>query len=432
LTGCLFGSGSPLPVVGRLGWLAVVPFLALGAQERAAGPAGSPPAVTVFLDCDQCDFDYLRTEITFVDYVRDRRLADVHVLVTSTSTGGGGGAYTIAFLGQGRLAGLGDTLVFSSRVTETDDEVRAGLTSAIRIGLVRYAVRAQGVRSVAVTVTGAGASLARDSGAADPWNAWVFSAGADGYTSGQQSTQSRSFDANLTGDRVTAAWKAHVGLSDSYSESRFETDSVNFTGIQRQWNASGLLVKSLSSHWSIGATGQLSSSEFLNERRAGALSPAIEYDLFPYAESTRRQLVLQYAMGISAFAYYDTTVYLKTREAMASARATVAFAERQPWGSVNVSAAWSTYLSDPRKNHAQISGGLNFRVLEGLTINLGGSYSSIHDQLYLPNEGATAAEILTQQHQLLTNYNYSMSFGFSYTFGSIFNNVVNPRMAGSS
>ncbi len=49
----------------------------------------------VFLDCGPCDDDYLRQEITFVNYVRDRPDAQVHVLVTREGTGGGGRAWTL-------------------------------------------------------------------------------------------------------------------------------------------------------------------------------------------------------------------------------------------------------------------------------------------------------------------------------------------------
>jgi len=50
-------------------------------------------ALRVFLDCDRgCDFDYLRQEITFVNYVRDRRDAQVHVLITRERTAAGGQA----------------------------------------------------------------------------------------------------------------------------------------------------------------------------------------------------------------------------------------------------------------------------------------------------------------------------------------------------
>jgi hypothetical protein len=58
---------------------------------------------------------------------------------------------------------------------------------------------------------------------------------------------------------------------------------------------------------------------------------------------------------------------------------------------------------------------------------VGGSASRINDQLYLPAEGATDEEILLRRRQLATSYRYRLSIGASYTFGSIFNNVVNTR-----
>jgi hypothetical protein len=36
-------------------------------------------------------------------------------------------------------------------------------------------------------------------------------------------------------------------------------------------------------------------------------------------------------------------------------------------------------------------------------------------------------EVLLQRRQLETGYSYFFSVGLSYTFGSIFTNVVNPR-----
>ena len=40
---------------------------------------------------------------------------------------------------------------------------------------------------------------------------------------------------------------------------------------------------------------------------------------------------------------------------------------------------------------------------------------------------ATTEEILLRLRQLATDYSYYTSVGFSYRFGSAFNNVVNPR-----
>ncbi|MBA2572698.1 MAG: hypothetical protein H0V06_06620, partial [Gemmatimonadetes bacterium] len=119
----------------------------LPSASRAQVPVSPPAAATgdalrVFLDCNSpgCDFDFFRTEIKFVDYVRDRSDADVHVLVTTQGTGGGGREYTLAFLGQRRFAGRNNTLRYTSRQTESEDVIRRGLARTIKAGLVAYAV----------------------------------------------------------------------------------------------------------------------------------------------------------------------------------------------------------------------------------------------------------------------------------------------------
>ena len=68
--------------------LITVISLLLPAHMAAQGPAPTarpdgPGTLRLFLDCETsgCDFDYFRTKITWVDYVRDRTAADVHVLV---------------------------------------------------------------------------------------------------------------------------------------------------------------------------------------------------------------------------------------------------------------------------------------------------------------------------------------------------------------
>ena len=37
---------------------------------------------------------------------------------------------------------------------------------------------------------------------------------------------------------------------------------------------------------------------------------------------------------------------------------------------------------------------------------------------------------MLREQQLATTYRYSVTFGITYAFGSIFNNVVNPRFGG--
>ena len=113
------------------------------AQKHAVSPAEAEARqapVKVFLDCinASCDSEFFRTDISFVDHVRDRKDADVHVLITAESTGGGGQKYTLNFIGLRRFAGLDHLFHYISKPAETSDELRRGLVQVIKMGLVHY------------------------------------------------------------------------------------------------------------------------------------------------------------------------------------------------------------------------------------------------------------------------------------------------------
>src|SRR4051812_15935256 len=163
--------------------------LALFQQPPAAAQAPHP-MVRVFLDCPRCDEDYLRREVTFIDYVRNREDADVHVLVTTQETGGGGAQFTLKFIGLGRFQGQTQTLTYNSPQTATDDERRAGFADRFRVGLVRYAVDSSIADRLRVTFTKEEAAKAKQH---DPWNYWVFRIGASGDVNGEELSSGRSF-----------------------------------------------------------------------------------------------------------------------------------------------------------------------------------------------------------------------------------------------
>ena len=72
------------------------------------------------------------------------------------------------------------------------------------------------------------------------------------------------------------------------------------------------------------------------------------------------------------------------------------------------------------------------RLFKGFSFNVYGGYDRIRDQIGLRKGGATPEEVLLRRRQLATGHSYHMGFGISYSFGSIFNSVVNPRFGGSS
>src|SRR2546430_14399412 len=129
--------------VGSLAAACAFAVSPLAAQDSIRTAQDS--AVRVFLDCPVtfCDSDYYHTEITFVNWVRDRQFAQVHVLITTQNTGGGQ-EYTMAFIGLERFAGTVDTLRWTSRTTDTQDDIRRGIARTLRLGLGRVAAPTPG------------------------------------------------------------------------------------------------------------------------------------------------------------------------------------------------------------------------------------------------------------------------------------------------
>src|SRR5258706_12813186 len=66
----------------------------------------------VFLSGNIFCSDYIRQHITFINYVRDRFEADVHLLITTQSAGSGGTEYTLFYYGQQSFTGKDDTLKY--------------------------------------------------------------------------------------------------------------------------------------------------------------------------------------------------------------------------------------------------------------------------------------------------------------------------------
>ena len=67
------------------------------------------------------------------------------------------------------------------------------------------------------------------------------------------------------------------------------------------------------------------------------------------------------------------------------------------------------------------------RVTRGLSVDAEVNASRIRDQLSLPARGASAEEILLRLRRLQSGYEYQFGISVTYTFGSIFSSIVNPR-----
>jgi hypothetical protein len=412
------------------------------AQEPTPQPIAQPAPsdslprsqrLRVFLDCNFCDFDFMRTEINFVDYVRNRQDAEVHILVTDQPTGGGGTEFTLHFIGRKELSNVADTLRYVSPTSATQDDLRRGLARIIRLGLVRYYTHIGQAASFDVTYTAPSGDSASKAAARDRWNLWVFRMNANGYGNGEKSSNFVSLNGSVSANRTTEMWKTSLTSYGNYNQSRFIlSDGSKFNSYSHGYGFTDLIVKSLGPRWSAGQRASWTSSTFLNQSRAIRFAPAVEYNFFPYSQSTRRMLTLQYSPGINFFRYQDTTIFDKITEVRGDQTLTASIDVKQTWGSVSSSLEGAAYLDDFTKKHLVFFNALDLRLFKGFSFFSFGQISLLRDQLYLPRGSLSDQERLLRRRQLETSYNYFVQLGFSYSFGSIFNNIVNPRFGGTS
>lgn len=415
--------------------------LALAAQEPQQPPPPPPPdtaagALRVYLDCGQCDLDFVRTEISFVDWVRDRHDAQVYVLVTTQGTAAGGAAYSLTLIGQEKFEGRADTLRYNARPDASDDDLRRGLVHMMGLGLAHYVAQTPLAADVELrrrpAPPGEGGAAGTSVQPHDPWNYWVFSLSGQVQLQGEASYRYNYSYSTLSANRVTDRWKLTFYVSQSSTTSKSQvTDTSWYTSKLSSYYYSGLAVRSIGTHWAVGLrTGASSSSSYNRDWKVSG-GPAIEYDVWPYSESTRRILRINYSLNYEHDKYDTLTVYNRTVEGLLSHSLEVYLASIQRWGTLSLDLTGNQYFKDLRLWDYNVFAGVNLHVVRGLTLGGYVSYSWIQDQLYLPAAQATPYQILTHTVQLPTSYSYYTFFSLTYTFGSIHNNVVNPRFGSS-
>lgn len=413
---------------------------AAGAQSTTAGGATAaapavPATVKVYLDCSQCDFNNLRQDITYVSYVNARQDADVHVLISTENTASGGREYTFDFIGQGAFAELRQKLNFTSSGSDTEDERRRGVSRTFALGLTPFLLRtSEASRFSLQYARPSGQATTTSKPAKDPWDSWIFRLGSSLELNGETRQKSNRIRGNFSGNRTTQAWKFSFNGNLDFNNSEFTlSDGRIVESESDSWNFSGSVIKSLApEHWAALVRAEVRSSTQSNEKLELRQAVGIEWDYFPYADSTRRSMVLQYSAGVSRLEYYERTLFGKTEETLFDHRLAAILALRQTWGSWRASAAYSAYLHDGSKNNLDFFVDADVRLFRGFSLNIEGSYARVRDQLYLAAGGATDEEVLLRLRRLETGYRYRTQIGFSYQFGSIYNNVVNPRWSATT
>jgi hypothetical protein len=398
----------------------IVVFLPVYCQESVlSADTLRKDALNVYMKAS----DYVKKEIPYINYVRDRKVADVYIITTYESAGSGGMVATFFIVGQGNYKGLADTLKCNISPDDTYDMQRAKEVKTLKMGLMRYVAKTPLAKYMNINFS----EPLSETVSTDKWNSWVYSANIYAYTNSQKTVSYGYIYGYLSANRITEKSKFESSIGMDYQKDKYNYEDTTYYSTMKDYYGDISYVKSISDHWSVGARSYVQSYTYSNYDLSVKITPGIEYDVFPYSESTRRIFTISYRAGVEINNYTEETTRLKLKETVFLHSLTAGLKYIQKWGSVYTSLAWSNYYFDWSYNRLTFNTSASLRIVKGLSFNIYGSASLIHDQISLPIGNASLEDVLLRRKMQATDYQYYTSFGLTYTFGSIYNNAVNPR-----
>ncbi|MCU0461103.1 MAG: hypothetical protein MUF36_03665 [Bacteroidales bacterium] len=410
---------------GKSVFLTVLLGVFLSAAYSQEGETKSD-VLSFYLDCFHCDFDFVRQELPFISFVRDPLLADVHILVSESNTGGGGEKFFLNFLGRNDLKGVDYEYNITTSQTDTDDDVRRALLKMLKIGMLQYYSKAGVIDQMNVDIEDKGNRKA-DELTIDRWNKWVFTISAGGELQKEESQSAFRLGTSASASKITEAWKTSFEGYYSIEQEKYIDDDTTISNRQDEIEYSGYFVKSLTEKWSAGIFTTYTSRNYMNLEHKTGLAAGIEYNIFPWKECNRRVFAIQYWAGLNYFDYFETTIYDKLYETLFSEGLEINLELIQPWGEISVGLEGRHYFHDFSKNRLTLESDFSIRLTKNLSVFCELQSEIIHDQLYLPGGDASREDLLLERRKLATTYEIRSQLGFRFTFGSMYNNIVNER-----
>ena len=384
--------------------------------------------LNVFVDCSACDMAYLKQEINYVNHAVDPFVAQVHIFIAPQGLNSGGMLYKMNFIGKGKMEGSNLNLDLETDPTATSLEANQALKRTIEMGLVAFLANTPMSEQIELKIKSDNPVARRPETISGPLDNWIFELSGNIAWNNETSQSIINTSYALDADYVTPEWRVRMRPYYSYRQQKVENNGEDIISIRRRSYMSSSVVKSVNDHWSLGFFHSIDNSTYTNIKFANWIAPALEYNIFPYSEVPFKEFTIAYRVGWLSQQYYEETIYFKLAEEVLNQVLNVNLRLRQPWGYVNTSLRGSNFLNDWSKNRMTFDSRLSVRVIKGFSVNLSGGFQVINDQVSLPKGEASIEEILLGQRQLATNFQTNLRFGLSYTFGDLYNNVVNTRL----
>ena len=381
--------------------------------------------IKIFLSCP-CDDDFIKQNTLIFDYVRDRTLSDIEVFVFEISNAGGGKKYSFEYFGKNKFSNTENKIHTDIEQNLTFNESREVLLNTYKLGMV-YFLQNTDYKDI-IEVTFKKGEQAQEETIDDSWKNWVFEVSGSFNFENEKSINEEEYNLGLEVDRVTEMWRLRSDFGLRRSLKFFSGDDQDYSSERERLFYSGSLVKSISDRISFGVFGSYRQDTYQNYKSAYNFSPALEYNFIPYDQVLTREVTLAYKLGYNTYEYLKETLYGFDDQRLFNQSLTLNLRFREKWGSIYTYMVASQFLDEPDQRRLTINNNLNLRLTRGLSLRVSGYFRVIRDQINLPKGEASIEDLLLRQRQISTDFQNRISMGLSYTFGSIFNNIVNTLL----
>ena len=384
--------------------------------------SGQDQKLKVYLDC-RCDDNYIKQQTSFLEYVRDQDLADVEIIIRDIRTPTGTRSFEIQIDGNNEFKEISSSTIVSGYVTDTSGTLRDKLLNKLKLSLVPFLDKANYV--IKVDIDSNFDEVIVDD---DKWKNWVFELSGSYNNDKEESRKTNSYEIQFEIDKLTEDWRIGMEISRDESNRKFISNDDVYTSNRKTTSFRGRVIRSISDHFSAGIFFGAYQNTYENIDFNRYLEPALEYSFYPYKDVLSKEITLAYRIGTGKRNYIEKTIYGYEKQNLTSQKLSLNIRFRQKWGNISSYLNATQFLNDGTKKRLSLRSNLDIRVFEGLAVRFSGNINLIREQYSLAAGTTSIEELLLQQREIATDYKTNFSVGLSYTFGSIYNSIINTRL----
>ena len=383
---------------------------------------GQNNKLKAYLDC-RCDQNYLKQQTSFLDHVRDQNLADIEIFILDVRNPTGTRSFEIKIDGNNEYQEISSSVLVSGYANDTSSTLRDKLLNKLKLALVPFLDKAN--YNLKVDVDSNFDDLTVND---DKWKNWVFELSGSYNDDKEETRKTNRYELEFEVDKLTPDWRIGMEIKRNESKGKYFSNDDVYTSSRKTTSFSGRVVKSVSDHFSAGVFLGAYQNTYENIDLNRYIAPAIEYSFYPYRDVLSKEITLAYRIGVGKRNYIEKTIYGYEKQKLSSQTLSLNIRFRQKWGNISSYLNATQFLNDGTKKRFSLRSDLDLRVFEGLAVRFSGNINLIREQYSLAAVSNSIEELLLQQRQIATDYKTNFSVGLSYTFGSIYNSVINTRL----